>query len=566
MTRKRNKTKWLRVDLHLHTPASSDYEQPGVTYLDILKKAEEKGVEIQAFTDHNTIAGYQAMRQEIDKLELLENLDRLQSRERERLNEYRRLLDKILVLPGIEFTAMFGFHILGIFSPETSVREIEHLLLQLKVPADKLDQGATEIGATTDVVTAYQMIDEAGGLVIAAHANTAHGVAMRGIGFGGQTKIAWTQDEHLHALEVTDLEKKGRRSTARFFNGSKPEYPRRMHCIQGTDAHRLIADPQHAERLGVGDRLTEIRLKEASFAALKDAFLSSDFAVTRPARALTAAPFDYIMEAREAGNTIVQAFHENATRRGGRLYAVLADIVAFANTNGGTVYVGASPNVKTKVAGIADVEQMMRLLKHDIDAKITPPLDLTIDVQESQGKKVLVIQSPRGDQSPYAIDGSKIYVRDEGETNLAVRDEIVELVLRSHQARVEKPVPVQVTDSLTVQPPRTGVEIVETVERKGTLYYTMSDLRKSNRVQNVTKESARRLWRYAIGEAEKHAAQTPDIEWQGEIGLVKAYQQSAQQRYDLAQRRPDGAIRIYYGVSEDGLHGAWKSLVGLADE
>jgi len=566
LTRKRNKTKWLRVDLHLHTPASSDYEQPGVTYLDILKKAEEKGVEIQAFTDHNTIAGYQAMRQEIDKLELLENLDRLQSRERERLNEYRRLLDKILVLPGIEFTAMFGFHILGIFSPETSVREIEHLLLQLKVPADKLDQGATEIGATTDVVTAYQMIDEAGGLVIAAHANTAHGVAMRGIGFGGQTKIAWTQDEHLHALEVTDLEKKGRRSTARFFNGSKPEYPRRMHCIQGTDAHRLIADPQHAERLGVGDRLTEIRLKEASFAALKDAFLSSDFAVTRPARALTAAPFDYIMEAREAGNTIVQAFHENATRRGGRLYAVLADIVAFANTNGGTVYVGASPNVKTKVAGIADVEQMMRLLKHDIDAKITPPLDLTIDVQESQGKKVLVIQSPRGDQSPYAIDGSKIYVRDEGETNLAVRDEIVELVLRSHQARVEKPVPVQVTDSLTVQPPRTGVEIVETVERKGTLYYTMSDLRKSNRVQNVTKESARRLWRYAIGEAEKHAAQTPDIEWQGEIGLVKAYQQSAQQRYDLAQRRPDGAIRIYYGVSEDGLHGAWKSLVGLADE
>lgn len=193
MARKKNKTKWLRVDLHLHTPASSDYEQSGVTYLDILKKAEEKEIDIQAITDHNTIAGYRAMKEEIQKLELLESLERLQDNEKKRLTEYRRLLVKILVLPGIEFTATFGFHVLGIFPPETSVREIEHLLLQLRVPADKLDEGATEIGATCDVLTAYQMINEAGGLVVAPHANTSHGVAMRGIGFGGQTKIAWTQ-------------------------------------------------------------------------------------------------------------------------------------------------------------------------------------------------------------------------------------------------------------------------------------------------------------------------------------------------------------------------------------
>jgi hypothetical protein len=566
LTRRKSKAKWLRVDLHLHTPASSDYEQPGVTCLDILKKAEEKEIDIQAITDHNTIAGYRAMQEEIQKLELLESLERLQDDEKEHLAEYRRLLGKILILPGIEFTATFGFHILGIFPPETSVRTIEHLLLQLKIPADKLDEGATETGATTDVLTAYRVIDEAGGLVVAAHANTSHGVAMRGIGFGGQTKIAWTQDGHLHALEVTDLEKKGRRTTARFFNGSKPEYPRRMHCIQGSDAHRLFADPKHPERLGVGDRSTEARLKEASFQALKDALTSTDFSVTRPARSLAVAPFDYILEAREAGNTIVQAFHESATRRGGRLYAILADIVAFANTNGGTIYIGASPNVKNKAIGIADVDQVMRLLKHDIDAKITPPLELMIDSQESEGKHLLRLQVPRGDQSPYAIDGSKIYVRDERETNLAVRDEIVELVLRSQSARVETPVDVQVTDSLAIQPPRTGVEIVETVERKGTFYYTMSDLRKGNRVQNVTKASARRLWRYAITEAEKSAKQLPRIEWQGDIGLIKAYKQSGQQRYDLAQRRSDGSIRIYYGVNEDGLHEVWKTLVGLGDE
>jgi hypothetical protein len=567
LARRKTKTKWLRMDLHLHTPASSDYEQPGVTYLDILKKAEERSVDILAFTDHNTVAGYRAMRQEIENLELLESLSRLRDEEKERLAQYRRLLDQILVLPGFEFTATFGFHILGIFAPETSVRELEHLLLQLKVPADKLDVGATDVGATSDVLTAYRIMEEAGGLVIAAHANSAHGVAMRGLGFGGQTKIAWTQDPHLHALEVTDLEKKGRRATAYFFNGSKPEYPRRMHCIQGTDAHRLVADPKHPERLGVGDRLTEIRLKEVSFEALRAALAGTDFSVTRPARPLTVAPFDYIREARETGNTIVQAFHESATRRGGRLYTILADIVAFANTNGGTIYVGASSNVKNKAVGVQEPEQVIRLIKHDIEAKLTPPLDLAIDVQESEGQRLIRIQVPRGDDPPYTIDNSKIYVRDEGETNLAVRDEIVELARRALASRPQAQVAVQVTDSQVIQPPRTGVEITEAVDRKGKRYYTMCDLRKDNRVKNVTHASARRLWRYAITEAAKYVDQPPTISWQGDIGIVKAYKHSGHQRYDLAQRRADSTPpRIYYGVSEDGLHGAWRTLVGLNDE
>ena len=554
------------MDLHVHTPASSDYEQPGVTYLDILRQAQEREVDILAFTDHNTVAGYRAMKNEVEQLELLEELDRLRDIERERLSEYRRLLKDILVLPGFEFTATFGFHILGIFAPETSVRSLEHLLLQLKVPVDRLDSGATEVGATTDVLTAYQLIDEAGGLVIAAHANSTHGVAMRNLGFGGQTKIAWTQDRHLHALEVTDLESNSRRSTAKFYNGSKPEYPRRMHCIQGTDAHRLKTDPKHPERLGIGDRLTEIRLKDLSFAALRAALTSTDFSVTRPARAITAAPFDYIREARETGNTIVQAFHESATRRGGRLYAIIADVVAFANTNGGTIYVGASSNAKNPAVGISDIQQVMRLIRHDIEAKVTPPLEVEIDQQESEGKNVIRIQAPQGSEPPYAIDGSKIYVRDEAETNLAVRDEIVELVKRSLSAHPAKKVAVQATDALAIQPPRTGVEITGVEERKGSRYYTMCDLRKGNEVRNVTRASARRLWHYAIVEAEKHAVAEKDVTWHGDIGLVKEHKQSGHTRYDLAQRSANGKMRVYYGVSEDGLHGDWKALVGQDDD
>lgn len=555
------------MDLHLHTPASSDYEQSGVTYLDILKKAEERGVDVLAITDHNTVAGYREMEEEIQQLEWLEKENRLQKHEKERLAQYRRLTEQILVLPGFEFTATFGFHILGIFPPQTQVRTIEHLLIQLKVPVNQLDSGATEVGATSDVLTAYQVINEAGGLAIAAHANSSHGVAMRGIGLGGQTKIAWTQDPHLHALEVTDLERHGRRTTAKFYDGTKPEYPRRMHCIQGSDAHRLTADPKHSERMGVGDRLTEIRLKERTFEAIVSAFEGDDFSVTRPARAVSdevSPPYDHIQEARQAGNTIVQAFHESATRRGGRLYAALADVVAFANTNGGTVYIGASANAKSPPAGVEGHAQVTQLLRHDIEAKITPPLDLQIDTQESEGKTLLRIQVPRGGDPPYVIDGSKVYVRNEGETNLAVRDEIVELVKRALAAQPRKEVVVQATDTLTVQPPRTGVEISAVVERKGKRFYTMCDLRKGNRVENVTRASARRLWKYAIVESERGAVKASDVQWQGDIGVLKSYKQSGHQRYDLAQRT-ESKIRVYYGVTDEGMHGEWRALVGMDD-
>src|SRR5574340_451249 len=99
---------------------------------------------------------------------------------------------------------------------------------------------------------------------IAAHANSSNGVAMRGFNFGGQTKIAYTQDTNLHALEVTDLELKSPRSTAAFFSGTKPEYPRRMHCIQGSDAHRLTPDPTRKKNLAVGERATDVLLEERS--------------------------------------------------------------------------------------------------------------------------------------------------------------------------------------------------------------------------------------------------------------------------------------------------------------
>ncbi len=603
---------WYAMDLHVHTPASKDYQDEGVTFLDILQKAEAEGLDIIGFTDHNTVAGYARMIEEIEDLERWERDQRLRPEEKQRLDEYRRLMDKILVLPGFELTATFGFHVLALFDPNTPIRRLEHVLLDLHVPLAALDRGETEVGSTSDVLTAYATMAEAGALVIAAHANSTHGVAMFGMNFGGQTRIAYTQDPNLHALEVTDLESRGRRKTSSFFNGSKPQYPRRMHCIQGSDAHRIRGQ---GKNLGVGERATQVLLPELSFEALKQLFLSEDFQRTRLYRRTQAEqPIDEIAEARKQGPTINQSFHESMTRRGGCLHDIMCDIVAFANTQGGTIYVGLSANQRVNPKGVENADQAIKLLREEIERMITPPIEVQMDALTSQGSRIIRIRVPKGDDKPYVMEGIKIYIRREAETSLAMRDEIVDLVKqvvvsekvppaprehapeqqaqanqdapaqkqrRSRRSNAQAPQPtsepevvapskeeVQAHDKerglgeLAVEPPRTGVEIDETVEREGVQYHTMRDLRDGGRVHNVTRSSARRLWRYAIALKEKGTFSEDKVTWDGDLGLWHKYLRSGRPHYDLVQRTKDGDVRVYYGVSDEGIHGPWRQVVG----
>lgn len=578
-TQKQHSTKskqWYTMDVHIHTPSSLDFQQPDVTFLDILKKSESRGLNIIAFTDHNTLLGYRRLREEMEKLELLEKLNRMVPDEKNTLNEYRRLLNKMLLLPGFEFTATFGFHIIGLFSPQKSIREIEHVLLDLGIPSSNLDEGSPAIGSSVDVLTAYRKINEAGGIVIAAHANSTNGVAMKGMNFGGQTRIAYTQDKNLHALEVTDLDQKGPRTTAAFFNGTKPEYPRRMHCIQGSDSHRLIADPNRKKNLGIGDRATDVLLSEPSFEGLLELFLSNDFSRTRPHRFTQEPVFDFIQTALDEGPNIIQDFHENTGSRGNAFNAILADICAFSNTNGGTLYIGLSSDMQKPVNGVTNPEQTMKQLEKECQNRISPPVHLNLDIQKYKNKSILRVLISRGEEPPYALDDNKIYIRDEDETNIAVRDEIVTLVLRSkevpiptknysHQESIaETPKAAEMhpeSISETIEP-RTGVEVIAPVIRGGKSFFSMRDLRNGNTVKNVTVASARRLWHYAItryNEIHPVIDSTP-IEWHEYYGVLRQYNQGKNPLFDFVMKTDEG-YRYFFGVTVDGIHGPWKTFL-----
>jgi len=111
------------------------------------------------------------------------------------------------------------------------------------------------------------------------------------------------------------------------------------------------------------------------------------------------------------------------------------------------------------------------------------------------------------------------------------------------------------------------VRVVSVEERDGTQYFTVRDLRNGNVVKNVTFKSARRLWHYAITQYPQLVEKLPraQIQWEGDYGLIQREKVGERERFDLIQRTPEGQ-RFFFGVTEDGIHGPWKSLVGEDEE
>lgn len=470
---------------------------------------------------------------------------------------------------------------------------MEHLLLLLGVPEDRFGSG--EVGATSDVLRAYEVMADNGAIVFGAHVNSTHGVAMRNIKFGGQTKIAYTQDRNLHALEVTDLASSSSRSTARFFSGTKAEYPRRMHIIQGSDAHRLRQDPNRPTNLGIGDRATEFLLPERSFAALRAVLVGSDFDKVRPARAGGPAA-NAIHAARETGDTTDVAFHDKyLTGARPTIQTILRDVVAFANGNGGTVLVGVGPAARRTVTGVPDAERVAAEIAQAAASRIEPAVEISSEVAGYEGKSVIMLTVSPGTERPYALDSGEILIRRGAETSPARRDEVIRLVRgespvaetepgesapppateqksgpshsRSRQRRPSQKAELAVEPGEQRKAPRNGVEIVEIVEVDGVPHYTMRDLRSDQLTRNVTAATARSLWAQAIREHEKGVPTADRITWIGDYGFWKSVRiSSGERRYHLVSRGPEEGLRFYYGVSEDGLDDHWKVVIPTTRE
>lgn len=537
---------WMRIDLHIHTPASEDYEAPNASFLEILKEAERRELRIIAFTDHNTVHGYEQFRNEVEFLRRLAEFDRCTAEERERLAEYERLLAAILVLPGFEFTSQDGRHLLGVFDPQTPVSVLEAMLLQLGVPSSLLKTGTATPPGTRPIFEAFESIARNGGLVIGAHVNRDHGLlnnAPAGLSTITQTLAGLLQSPALHALEFVDA------TAPELFSPPSEPTSRPIAWIQGSNAHcvrRTSGDMLRSN--GIGERFFEAALPEVSFAALAELLLTADLAHIRvPQRDLREHELSHL---RSHGDSRHQLLRPATPEY---LATAWQDLTALANVDGGVLLL--LPTTPALIpAALAD--QLIQALEANLE--VAP--QITVDAISSDDESWLRVEVLPQLSPPWMTRTGQLYVRREQTTALAQRDEVLHIARRALAAELLSPL----DNGEELDLPRSGVEIVGEQKRNGIWNYEVRDLRTTT---GVERDRAQGLWAYAIARHEDLRDGTADmtaVRWHGRLGVWRVFQQGNRTKYDLVHRDAAGVItHMFYGVSEWGLSESWQHVLNL---
>lgn len=86
---------------------------------------------------------------------------------------------------------------------------------------------------------------------------------------------------------------------------------------------------------------------------------------------------------------------------------ITEEICAFANAAGGTLLIGVDD--KNTIQGVAFDNAKRSVLQNSI-GEISPTLHCEIHTMEIEGKEIVVIEVPSGDNKPYVLSGA-IYAR-----------------------------------------------------------------------------------------------------------------------------------------------------------
>ena len=197
--------RFIKADLHIHTPESKCYDEPPATAERIVEAAIAAGLGAIAIADHNTVRAVDAARE-------------------------AGRGKGLAVFPAAELSTKGG-HVLALFDREVHTYDLDDFLHCVGAGETARGDGAFIIDA--DIEDVLRIVEERGGLAIAAH------VERWPTGFLQTTrpravKMRIHGNSHLSALEITQPENR-----VVWNRGEMPDFPRRLACVQGSDAHRL---------------------------------------------------------------------------------------------------------------------------------------------------------------------------------------------------------------------------------------------------------------------------------------------------------------------------------------
>lgn len=219
--------RWAKVDFHVHTPGSADYEDKTIAAKDIVSRAKELQLDVIAVTDHNTGDW-------VDKVKLAAKGS------------------GVTVFPGVEITVMGGkqnIHMIALFDPSRGTGAVNDLLAQLKLTEAK--RGNTKFLAEGDLNQVIAKIAENGALPILAHSDSDSGLLADTIGEG---RISVVRNPRLVGAEITKIK------TRDYLDGNDPNYQRQLGCYQSSDSHSLET---------IGRRCSFLKMGAMSLAAVR---------------------------------------------------------------------------------------------------------------------------------------------------------------------------------------------------------------------------------------------------------------------------------------------------------
>lgn len=300
-------TRFYKVDLHFHTPASEDargsnrydfnpyknsfpkrknnpkyHEEVTAVQNDILKQARliaskivqrilEVGLSVVAVTDHNGIGTIWA-----DDESKKGMMDLAAPTWYEIIDDAAQFVNdalgytELVILPGVEISTT-GVHILAIFPPQDPRRKVHFMICDLlnEIGFNVDDWGRNPKVGKASVSNTIDLITKKGGLAIPAHIDGSDQAMLKLYKMTSGAMKNVLENEHLKAVEIVDPDKFSRRD-------SKLKKPLKdwlddvrheqglpsLAYFQGSDAHDLPT---------ISKRFTYLKMTEPSFSGLRTA-------------------------------------------------------------------------------------------------------------------------------------------------------------------------------------------------------------------------------------------------------------------------------------------------------
>lgn len=261
--------KTYKMDLHVHTPASKCFkgEKTEKQYLDILRAAVNKKVDIIAITDHNSISGYLELmnlreRKELQKSTLLPYANGSGDIDKkiQEIDEILELYKKVWIIPGVEVTLNPGVHILVLSAPQKA-KELSHMLDELGY-TEEVRGMDSELLSSMDVKGFFSCSFLDDKIVIAPHVDSENGIYNE---LKGTYRADIFKSPNICAITCNSIKTKEKIQN---LVKNDPYYRRDKAWvyINASDAHKVE---------DIGNRVSYVKLEKRKFDLLKDAFENS---------------------------------------------------------------------------------------------------------------------------------------------------------------------------------------------------------------------------------------------------------------------------------------------------